>query len=176
MEFHFLSFDLRYNNAMETFDINPICSNDREWVTSVLTEQWGSTTIITRGISHLADELQGFIAYLDGKRVGLITYTISNNECEGITLNSFIEGKGVGRVLIDTMKEVARKQRCKRLWFITTNDNLKALRYYQRHGFILAALYKNAIEQSRKIKPEIPLIGLDGIPLRDEIELEMKLS
>lgn len=31
------------------------------------------------------------------------------------------------------------------------------------------------LEEYRKIKPEIPLTGEDGIPIRDEIELEMKL-
>jgi hypothetical protein len=30
--------------------------------------------------------------------------------------------------------------------------------------------------KSRQLKPEIPLTGNDGIPLRDEIELEMLLE
>jgi hypothetical protein len=58
---------------------------------------------------------------------------------------------------------------------ITTNDNVAALRFYQKRGFTLAALHKNALEQSRRLKPQIPLLGLDGIPLRDEIELEIFL-
>jgi hypothetical protein len=36
--------------------------------------------------------------------------------------------------------------------------------------------YRNALEFAGKLKPEIPLIGNDGIPLRDEIELEMILA
>lgn len=63
-----------------------------------------------------------------------------------------------------------------RLWLITTNDNMEALRFYQKRGFILSALYPNALEESRKLKPEIPEVGLEGIPLRDEIELEFKLN
>ena len=59
---------------------------------------------------------------------------------------------------------------------ITTNDNLNALRFYQKRGFVLAALYPNALVQSRKLKPEIPETGIGGLPLRDEIELEMKLD
>jgi len=58
----------------------------------------------------------------------------------------------------------------------TTNDNLNALRFYQKRGFVLAAVYPEAIERARKIKPTISLIGYEGIPLRDEIELEMPLE
>lgn len=57
----------------------------------------------------------------------------------------------------------------------SSNDNLNALRFYQKYGFTLVALYPNALAQSRKLKPQIPLIGNDGIPLRDEIELELDL-
>jgi RimJ/RimL family protein N-acetyltransferase len=78
--------------------------------------------------------------------------------------------------LIDTAKQRARQAGCQRLWLITTNDNLTALRFYQKRGFTLAALHRNALKQSRKIKPEIPLVGNHGIPLRDEIELEMILD
>ena len=77
---------------------------------------------------------------------------------------------------IEAVKEVACKAGCRRLWLITTNDNLNALRFYQKRGFALVAVHRNALEISRKFKPEIPLIGADGIPLRDEIELEMILS
>lgn len=57
-----------------------------------------------------------------------------------------------------------------------TDDNLHALRFYQNRGFVLVAVYRNALEISRQLKPEIPLIGKNGIPLRDEIELEYTLS
>ncbi|MEW5718069.1 MAG: GNAT family N-acetyltransferase, partial [Chloroflexota bacterium] len=83
---------------------------------------------------------------------------------------------GIGSALIDAVKLRARQAGCKRLWLITTNDNLTALRFYQKRGFTLAALHRNALEESRKIKPEIPLVGEHGIPLRDEIELEMMLD
>ena len=59
---------------------------------------------------------------------------------------------------------------------ITTNDNLSALRFYQKRSFDMVRLYLNAVEEARKIKPEIPLTGNDGIPIRHEIELEMKLD
>jgi hypothetical protein len=59
---------------------------------------------------------------------------------------------------------------------ITTNDNLHALGFYQKRGFRLVAVHSNALAASRKIKPSIPDFGMHGIPLRDEIELEILLT
>jgi hypothetical protein len=59
---------------------------------------------------------------------------------------------------------------------ITTNDNVDALRFYQRRGFRLAALHQGAVDDSRaRLKPEIPEIGEHRIPLRDELDLELEL-
>jgi ribosomal protein S18 acetylase RimI-like enzyme len=81
----------------------------------------------------------------------------------------------VGSALIAAVRAAAQAAGCRRLWLVTTNDNTRALRFYQKRGFRLAALYPNAMERYRRLKPQIPELGLDGIPLRDEIELEMTL-
>ncbi|UCD57579.1 MAG: GNAT family N-acetyltransferase, partial [Candidatus Hydrogenedentota bacterium] len=106
---------------------------------------------------------------------GLVTFRIEDDECEIVTIDSTAEGTGVGSALIGAVKDAAVSAQCKRLWLITTNDNTAALRFYQKRGFILVAVYPNALEQARRLKPELPFIGKDGIPLRDEIELEMRL-
>lgn len=62
------------------------------------------------------------------------------------------------------------------MWLVTTNDNVDALRFYQRRGFVLVDLRPNAMQAARALKPEIPLIGRYGLPLRDELYLEMSLS
>ena len=131
---------------------------------------------MTRGKLHRADTLPGFIAIQDSKPAGLISYQIDGKECEIVTMNSLVEGKGIGSALIDAVKNMAAAAGCKRLWLITTNDNTKALRFYQKYGFLLVAVHRNALEKSRRLKPEITLIGNDGIPIRDEIELEMILA
>lgn len=59
-----------------------------------------------------------------------------------------------------------------RIWLITTNDNLNALGFYQKRGFRIKAVYPGAVDEARRIKPEIPLAASNGIPIRDEIELE----
>jgi hypothetical protein len=112
----------------------------------------------------------------ESEKVGLATYKISGASCELVSINSTLPSSGVGTALIEAVRNIATKSGCKRLWLITTNDNMNALRFYQKRGFILVAVHKNALGLSRKLKPEIPIIGNDGIPLRDEIELEMILA
>ena len=158
-----------------SFQIRPLIAEDKEWVSSTLIEHWGSNRFVTRGRLFFADENPGFIAVQDGKYIGLITFEILGNECEITSLNSFTDGKGIGTALIDSVRETAANAGCTRLLLITTNDNTHAIRFYQRYGFTIAAIYPNSMEEARKIKPEIPLTGNDGIPLRDEIELEIML-
>jgi len=120
-------------------------------------------------------ELPGFVAICKDKTAGLITYHLEENACEIVTLNSLRRKIGIGSALLEAVRQVARQERCRRLWLITTNDNTYALRFYQKRGFVIAAVHVNAIEKDRRLKPEIPFIGMDGIPIRDEIELEMIL-
>jgi len=83
-----------------------------------------------------------------------------------------VEGQGAGTALLTAVEAAAAAAGCRRLWLITTNDNLDALRFYQRRGYRLAALYPGAVDEARRVKPTIPLVGNHGIPLHDELELE----
>jgi len=93
-----------------------------------------------------------------------------------VTLASDRPSQGIGSRLIERVVEVARRRKLRRVWLITTNDNVDALRFYQKRGFALVAVYPRAVERSRLVKPEISLSGNDGIPIRDEIELELILN
>jgi N-acetylglutamate synthase-like GNAT family acetyltransferase len=156
-------------------DIRKINAADMNWIQRVLKDYWGSCLIVSRGNIYQADHLPGFIAKNSGENVGLVTYSINNTECEIVTLNSLSEDQGIGTSLLNEVIITARKAGCQFLCLITTNDNLRALRFYQKRGFILFALHPRAVEQSRKLKPEIPEIGYNGIPIRDELELQMIL-
>jgi ribosomal protein S18 acetylase RimI-like enzyme len=160
---------------MPSFSIQPIDESRREWITRLLVQRWGSTIIVSRGVVHQGDHLPGYSATLEGSLVGLVTFHVSGEECEIVTLDSTFEGIGIGSALIQSVRQAAIEAGCRRLWLITTNDNLPALRFYQKRGFHLIAIYPDALEGSRQLKPEIPVVGLDGIPLRDEIELEILL-
>jgi GNAT superfamily N-acetyltransferase len=161
---------------MAEFTIRPLTAEDREWVKQFIALQWGAEIIVLHGAVFRPEHLSGFVAISGEEIVGLLTYHMQAGECEIVTLDSLDPDQGIGSALMDAVKLCALQAGCKRLWLITTNDNLNALRFYQKRGFALAALHPNALEQSRKIKPEIPLVGNDGIPLRDEIELEMMLG
>lgn len=161
---------------MSNVVVRPINPDDQSWVRQFIIEHWGSAMVVSRGVVYYPQDLPGFVAVLEGEKVGLVTYTIERESCEIVTIDSIRPSSGVGTALIEAVRDIAIKSGCKRLWLITTNDNLNALRFYQKRGFVLVAVHRNALDASRKLKPEIPLIGKDGIPLRDEIELEMTLD
>ena len=135
-------------------------------------EHWGSDLMITRGESIRSDEVEGFVF---GEWLGLLTFLVRGDECEITSLDSLQAGQGIGSALLEAVLAEVKKRHCRRLFLITTNDNLHALGFYQKRGFELAALYRGAVNQSRKFKPSIPLLGENNIPLRDEIELEMQV-
>ena len=147
---------------------------DREWATGKLRELWGEG-VVSRGRLLDATVLPGFVAEGEGEPAGLLTYRVDGGDCEVVTINAFPRGAGAGTALMEAVAVAARDAGCRRVWLITTNDNLRALRFYQRRGFRLAALHRDALARSRELKPSIPEVGLDGIPLRDELELELTL-
>ena len=102
--------------------------------------------------------------------VGYALYEIAQGQCELLVLQSMVENTGVGTALINAVIDVARAAGCVRVWLITTNDNLHAIRFYQRFGFELDAVRIGAIAESRKLKPSIPLTGCDDIPIKHEFE------
>jgi GNAT superfamily N-acetyltransferase len=161
---------------MSAFDVRPISESDRQWIASLLESRWGSAAIVSLGRLHQAGSLPGFVALADGSPVGVVTFDVRSDQCEIVTLDSILEGRGVGSGLIDAVRAAAVSGGCRRLWLVTSNDNMHALRFYQRRGFELVALRRGAIEEARALKPGIPRYGMDGIPLRDEIELELILE
>ena len=157
------------------FTVRPITATDHDWVLEIV-RGWGADFIVSRGRKIFAAELPGFIAEDDyGTKVGLLTYEIIGDQCEVTTLDAFNKFSGIGTALLKKVTETARVQGCKRLWLITTNDNLDAVRFYQRRGMTIAAIHVGSIAHSRTLKPSIPEIGLHGIPIRDEIEFETML-
>jgi ribosomal protein S18 acetylase RimI-like enzyme len=161
---------------MSDFILRPVNGGDREWISRLMVERWGSKIVVVHSTTYTPANLPGMIAVLDDNRIGLITYSIQDDECEIVTLDSLLPSQGIGTRLIDEVKRVAKAAGCYRIWLTTTNDNLKALQFYKSRGFTLCAIHKNAVEKAREIKPEIPLLGQSGIPIRDEIELDMILD
>ncbi len=160
---------------MDNHIFRSIVNSDKDWIDNFIAELWGSNEVVVHNTLYIPSVLKGFIAEENRKKIGLITYQISNSDCEIVTLNSLLENKGIGTKLVKLVEEEAIKNNCNSVWLITTNDNLNAIKFYQRIGYHLAEVFPNAVENSRKIKPEIPLIADNGIPIRDELKFEKKL-
>jgi len=157
-----------------SFEIREITPEDREKVVEIIEVEWG-IPIIVKNRTLNPQRLPGFIVSDGNDIVGLITYDIDNYECEIVTLNSFKRNMGIGTALVNKVKEIAKLEGCTRLWLITTNDNVDAIRFYQTRKFRMVAVYRGAVDRSREIKPQIPDTGCYGIPIHDEIEMELLL-
>jgi ribosomal protein S18 acetylase RimI-like enzyme len=130
--------------------VRPLREDERGWVRSTL--------------------LPGFVAEEEADPVGLLTYVLEGDACEIVTIDAFEQGRGVGSALIGAVKGLGAR----RLWLITTNDNVHAQRFYERQGFTLVAVDEGAVGRARSAKPEIPLVGNDGVEIQDELEYEFR--
>ena len=149
--------------------------DERAWAARGPRARAGATIVIGGGREHRPAELPALVAEADGERAGLATYLIEDADCELVTLDALTVGGGIGGALVEALADTARAAGCTRVHLITTNDNLPALRLYQRHGFVLAAVRPDEIAVTRRRKPQIPATGHAGIPIRDELVLERVL-
>jgi GNAT superfamily N-acetyltransferase len=148
---------------------------DDGWRLTTLEAGWGSTCVARLGELIDAAELPGFVAELEGRRVGLVTVVVRPDGIEVATLQALTEGRGVGRSLMDRVRGLAIEVGAPRMWLITTNDNIRAFAFYQRWGMDLVQVVHDGVSASRRVKPTIPEIGSSGIACRHEIELELRL-
>ena len=141
---------------------------DIPWMSALLRERWNGTTMY---VHDEAIDVMALPALVAGEYEGLATYRVLGEEAELVSLDAVKPGCGVGTRLVDAVVERLKRQGVRRLWVTTTNDNIRALAFYQRRGFRLQRLRAGAIDEERKLKPGIPLVGDNGIPIRDEIDL-----
>ena len=149
---------------------------DQEWVNEISISEWKSDIVVVHGDTYRPSELPGLVAEFEGERIGLMTYCFMDTYCEIITLSSTTRRTGAGTALLNRFEVLAKSKKYTRLHVTTTNDNLDALMFYQKRGFRIINIYPNAVENSRSIKPDIPLIAPNGIAIMDEIELEKILT
>jgi N-acetylglutamate synthase-like GNAT family acetyltransferase len=161
---------------MSNISYRKIISEDKDWIKKFIQKYWGSEQIVVHKTKYYPSILKGFLAESSEEKIGLITYKIENKKCEIVTLNSLKENKGIGSQLVNLVIEEAKEKDCKKVWLITTNDNIKAIYFYQKLGFQLKKVYPNAVEESRRIKPEIPLVNEEGIPIRDELKFQLEIK
>jgi GNAT superfamily N-acetyltransferase len=157
--------------AAQLIDLRPLDETDR----ALAIEHWGPA-VVRRGELVGIAGLPGFTAWIDGARAGMLTYAVRGAECEVVTLESALPGRGAGRALMDAARDAATRAGCRRLWLTTTNDNVRALGFYQRWGLDLCAFRRGAVDEARRtLKPSIPVRDEHGVPIAHELELELLL-
>lgn len=149
---------------------------DAEWLIGVFKRHWCSSSVVCRGRQIELMETRARLACTGASRVGVVNYILCSEDCEIASLIAELPDRGIGRRLVEEVEAEARQANCKALTTVTTNDNTKALRFWQRQGFVIAGIGHNAVARARELKPSIPLIGNDGIPIRDEIILHKVLA
>ena len=153
-----------------------LTGSDRAVLRRFWNAHWGGDFQVVHGQIFRLDDLDGFSARQNGEWLGLVNYYMEADFCEVILLDSLRPGQGIGSALMQAVEETARQSGCRAVRLTTTNDNTLALRFYQKRDYVLTALRPGAVIASRDLKPSIPEFGLDDIPIRDEIDLELRLT
>jgi GNAT superfamily N-acetyltransferase len=162
--------------AERQFKIRARTPGDADWVRARFVEEWGADFIVVDDERLLADEIPALVAVgKDGERLGFLGWRRRGDTVDILTLLAVQRWRGVGTALLEEVVRFARFEGAKRVQVATTNDNIDALRFYQRRGFHLARLHPDAFESVRREKPDLPADGDYGIRVRDILELERKL-
>jgi len=169
---------LRQRKRIQLRPIDHANAADVEYLKGELTRHWGGTQIWSRGAMYQGLDIPGLIAEVDGQRAGAITWSVLPGSAlfEVVTLQTTLESAGVGERLLDAAVLEAQRLGCIRAFLTTTNDNMRGLQFYQKRGWRICMLHRGLIDEARKRLPFIPRVGIGGIPLRDEIELEVWLE
>jgi ribosomal protein S18 acetylase RimI-like enzyme len=148
--------------------VKAVDTSHREWLRQLLEQEWGLPVVSISG-AHDPTRLPGFVAVDRHELVGAVTYRTTDLECEIVTLNSLRRSAGVGTALLGAVMAVADRDGL-RLWLITTDDNLTAIRFYEGRGMSRRAVHPNFVDSVRVHKPWV--VGSpDGQPsYRDAIE------
>ena len=157
-------------------DVRALDDGDRDWVERLIVERWGAPVVLGRGRSWTPVDLPGFVAFDGDRCVGLVTYELDGEACEIVTIDALEEGRGIGTALLGVVEETASAAGCDCVQLVTTNNNLRALAFYQKRRFRLVALVPGAVDEARKIKASIPEVDARGLPIHDELHLELQLG
>jgi hypothetical protein len=131
---------------------------DRAELDALFVRLWGATQVIAHDERMDLRTLPTLVAVDgSGEFAGALVWRPDGDAVEVAGIGAVASGGGVGTALLDAA------------------DNTGALRFYQRRGLCIVAVDAGAVDRARVIKPEMPLVGFDGIPLRDELRLEMEL-
>lgn len=161
------------SEAEPVFDIRPMA--DRSELENLLRLRWSDGAVFVRGRMLRPHDVEALGACLDGRLQGVATWRVEDGLFYMLTVNNITDQRGVASALLDRVLAMAREQGFSSLRVVISNDNWPALRFYQKRGFHLVALHVGVVDAMRREFPSIPERGVEGIPMRDELELEIAL-
>jgi GNAT superfamily N-acetyltransferase len=155
-------------------DIEPAST---DFIRRVWDERWaGSPVVSVNERQYQPVDVEGLVwRGREGEAGGLVTFAIEEDWAEIVSVHAFVQGRGTGSRLMDAAEEELRRRGVKKVRLVTTNDNPRALSFYVRRGYRLVRLHLDVMDEVRKLKPRVPVIGNCRIPLRDMWELERGL-
>jgi DNA-3-methyladenine glycosylase I len=157
--------------------IRPISAEDHDEIVDFLTYHWGSPEIVSLNQVLNASELDGYLAPTPaGDLNGLVTLHTDHRGTEIVTMNSIHRGRGIGTNLMSCAEIYAREAGSKRLWLVTTNDNVEAMSFYMSRSFRMVKVHQGSVDRARLLKSNIPDIGHRGIEIHDQVEFELVLK
>jgi GNAT superfamily N-acetyltransferase len=134
--------------------------------------RWG-LPVVSLHRSYAPDDVEGLVLEAqDGKTAALVTWAVEGGAAEIVTLDAFVEGRGLGSKALALAEGLLRPRGVRRVWLVTTNDNLRAATLYLRAGYRLVRVHLDGMEAVRRVKPGIPRTGMNGLPLSDIWEFE----
>jgi len=157
-------------------EIIPTDHQNRNQVNTFIAEHWGGTLMVICGEEVDVAGYPGFTAMEENSVVGVVRYRIQGDLGEIILLHSLVKRSGRGKSMLAEAERAAYRNGCTLMKVVTTNDNIDALRFYQRCGYDLVKVHYNSMDLVRRIKPYVPLVGEYGLPLKSEMELVKALK
>ncbi|GGI42981.1 hypothetical protein GCM10010896_21130 [Mammaliicoccus stepanovicii] len=94
-------------------------------------EDYDNEMVVSTG-RYTLSELPCVVAIKNNNVFGLLTYQIYDDYLEIISIDSFLENKGIGSELLKKIETIALDLNKKMIKVITTNENIKALYFYQK--------------------------------------------
>ena len=161
---------------MKPFEIRPKTDQDNPNLTIITDKDWGGNPLIVHNEKVFLETLEGFLAIQDEKIIGLILFRRFSDAWEIILFETYTKFTGIGTQLLHKLLDHAKNQNCKKMDVMTTNDNMDALRFYQKRGFTICGIHLDIVKQARELKPSIPELGDYGIAIRDEILLTHQIA
>ncbi len=157
---------------MSELHIRSTRPEDSGLILELMNKYWGGEPLIVRAKAYYPSHLDGLLALQNGEIVGFLIYDMQGADCEIVVFEVLDKWNGIGTQMLGRLKQMMQSMDCRRIHLMTTNDNVDALRFYQRRGFHICGIHLDSMKASRAMKPGIPMSGEHDIPLRDEIDLE----